>query len=134
MSRSLRASASPRAKQAKQTEQAKQKGRPEPPSSHHTAPALAHSAGVRRALVVSPTPFNTLTKTPVVVPVTSGGNFARNAGFAVSLMGAGTQTTGVVRCDQPRVLDLAARYGRKLESVPEEILNDVLARLVTLFE
>ena len=30
---------------------------------------------------------------------TSGGNFARTAGFAVSLMATGTKTTGVVRCD-----------------------------------
>ena len=30
---------------------------------------------------------------------------------AVSLMGAGTNTTGVVRCDQPRALDLALPAG-----------------------
>lgn len=90
--------------------------------------------GKRPVLIVSPTAFNALTKAPIVVPITGGGQFARNAGFAVSLMGAGTQTTGVVRCDQPRVLDLEARHGRKLESVPEEIVNDVLAKLAVLFE
>jgi mRNA-degrading endonuclease toxin of MazEF toxin-antitoxin module len=90
--------------------------------------------GTRPVLVVSPTAFNRLTRTPVVLPITSGGNFARTAGFAVSLMGAGTQTTGVVRCDQPRVLDLGARHGRKLESVPPAILDEVLSRVVTLFE
>jgi mRNA interferase ChpB len=90
--------------------------------------------GRRPVLVISPTAFNALTKAPVVVPITSGGQYARNAGFAVSLTGAGTQTTGVVRCDQPRVLDLQARHGRKLESLPDDIVNDVLARLATLFE
>ncbi len=90
--------------------------------------------GKRPVLVVSPTAFNALTKTPIVVPITSGGQFARNAGFAVSLTGAGTQTTGVVRCDQPRVLDLQARHGRKLESLPEVVVNEVLAKLATLFE
>lgn len=90
--------------------------------------------GKRPVLIVSPTEFNALTKAPVVVPITSGGQFARNAGFAVSLMGAGTQTTGVVRCDQPRVLDLEARHGRKLEHLPDEITADVLAKLATLFE
>ena len=45
-------------------------------------------------------------------------NFARTAGFAVPLTGAGTKTTGVVRCDQPRAFGSAARRGRKLESVP----------------
>lgn len=90
--------------------------------------------GTRPVLVVSPTAFNQLTRTPIVLPITTGGNFARTAGFAVSLMGAGTKTTGVVRCDQPRALDLASRHGRKLESVPSTILAEVLAKLVVLFE
>jgi mRNA interferase ChpB len=90
--------------------------------------------GTRPVLVVSPSSFNRLTKTPVVLPITSGGNFARTAGFAVSLMGAGTKTTGVVRCDQPRALDLASRNARKLESVPPEIMDEVLAKLAPIFE
>ena len=72
--------------------------------------------GRRPVLIVSPDAFNRVTKVPVVLPITSGGTFARTAGFAVPLSGAGTQTTGVVRCDQPRALDLTARGGKKLES------------------
>lgn len=68
------------------------------------------------------------------MPITSGGSFARTAGFAVPLAEAGTKTTGVDRCDQPRALDLGSRHARKLESVPAAILNDVLARLAPLFE
>uniref|UniRef100_I2Q4F3 Growth inhibitor n=1 Tax=Desulfovibrio sp. U5L TaxID=596152 RepID=I2Q4F3_9BACT len=90
--------------------------------------------GARPVLVVSPSAFNRLTRTPIVLPVTTGGNFARTAGFAVSLMGAGTKTTGVVRCDQPRALDLGAHHGRKLESVPSAIIDEVLAKLAVLFE
>lgn len=90
--------------------------------------------GTRPVLIVSPGAFNRLTRVPVVLPITSGGNFARTAGFAVSLMGAGTQTTGVVRCDQPRVLDLGARHGRKLETVPESIMDEILAKLAVLFQ
>jgi mRNA-degrading endonuclease toxin of MazEF toxin-antitoxin module len=90
--------------------------------------------GARPVLIVTPAAFNRLTRTPVVLPITSLGNFARTAGFAVSLMGAGTQTTGVVRCDQPRALDIGSRCGRKLESVPQAILDDVLAKVATLFE
>jgi len=90
--------------------------------------------GTRPVLIVSPDRFNAVTRVPIVAPITSGGTFARNAGFAVSLAGAGTQTTGVIRCDQPRPLDLVARNGRRLESVPNEILDDVLARLVILFQ
>lgn len=85
--------------------------------------------GTRPVLIVSPKAFNRLTKTPVVLPITSGGNFARTAGFAVSLMGLGIRTTGVVRCDQPRALDIGARHGRKLESLPPEIVDEVLAKL-----
>ncbi len=96
-------------------------------------PTAGHEQqGKRPVLVVSPGAFNRLTKTPVVLPITSGGNFARTAGFAVSLMGAGTSTTGIVRCDQPRALDLGARNGRKLERAPDAIMDEVLAKLATI--
>jgi mRNA-degrading endonuclease toxin of MazEF toxin-antitoxin module len=88
--------------------------------------------GRRPVLIVSPEAFNRLTKLPVVVPITSGGSFARTAGFAVPLTGA--KTTGVVRCDQPRVLDFAARGAKKLETVPDVIVDEVLAKLIPIFE
>lgn len=98
-------------------------------------PTAGHEQrGTQPVLIVSPGAFNRLTRTPVVLPVTTGGNFARTAGFAVSLMGAGTQTTGVVRCDQPRALDIGARQGRKLESLPASVMDEVLAKLAVLFE
>jgi mRNA-degrading endonuclease toxin of MazEF toxin-antitoxin module len=90
--------------------------------------------GRRPILIVSPEAFNRVTKVPVVVPITSGGSFARTAGFAVPLTAAGTKTTGVARCDQPRALDLRARGGKKLESVPDAIMDEVLARLAPIFE
>ncbi|MGD0570540.1 MAG: type II toxin-antitoxin system PemK/MazF family toxin [Candidatus Sulfotelmatobacter sp.] len=90
--------------------------------------------GRRPVLIVSPEPFNRITKVPVVLPITSGGNFARAAGFAVPLAGAGSKTTGIIRCDQPRALDLAARGGKKLESIPDAIMDEVLARLAPIFE
>jgi mRNA interferase ChpB len=52
----------------------------------------------------------------------------------VSLTGAGTKTAGVIRCDQPRALDLGARRGRKVESVPDAIMDEVLAKLATILE
>jgi mRNA-degrading endonuclease toxin of MazEF toxin-antitoxin module len=90
--------------------------------------------GRRPVLIVSPDPFNRITRVPIVLPITSGGNFARTAGFAVSLAGAGTKTTGIIRCDQPRALDLTARGGRKVESLPDAIMNEVLARVLPIFE
>ena len=98
-------------------------------------PAEGHEQkGRRPVLIVSPEAFNRVTKAPVVLPITSGGNFARTAGFAVPLTGAGTKTTGVVRCDRPRALDLGARGGKKLESVPSAIMDEVLAKLAPIFE
>eukprot|EP01036_Dinobryon_divergens_P050726 gene50726-67909_t len=47
-----------------------------------------------------------------------------NPPFAVVV--SGTKTTGVVRCDQPRVIDLAARDARKVDTLPEVILDEVL--------
>ncbi|PIO98186.1 mRNA interferase PemK [uncultured Pleomorphomonas sp.] len=88
--------------------------------------------GHRPVVIVSPDEFNRATNLPVIAPITNGGDFARRIGFAVPL--AGTRTTGVVRCDQPRVLDLAARNGRKVESLPAAIMDEVLARMATLFE
>ena len=98
-------------------------------------PTAGHEQqGTRPVLIVSPAPFNKLTQTPVVLPITTGGSFARRRGFAVSLEGAGTRTAGVIRCDQPRALDLSARNGKLLETVPEHIIDDVLARLATILE
>ena len=95
-------------------------------------PTIGHEQrGHRPVLIVSPTSFNEATKLPVILPITNGGAFARRILFAVPL--AGTKTAGVVRCDQPRVLDIKARNGRRVEAIPSEILDDVLARTATLF-
>ncbi len=96
-------------------------------------PTFGHEqCGSLPVLVISPTTFNDATKLPVVLPITSGGEFARRISFAVPI--SGIKTTGVVRCDQPRVLEIAARGGRRVDALPEEILNEVLARTATLFE
>jgi len=96
-------------------------------------PTFGHEQqGQRPVLIVSPTEFNETTKLPVILPIARGGDFARRIRFAVPI--TGIQTTGAVRCDQPRVLDIAARGGRKVDTLPPEILAEVLARVVTLFE
>jgi mRNA-degrading endonuclease toxin of MazEF toxin-antitoxin module len=98
-------------------------------------PVAGHEQqGKRPVLVISPGRFNRLIGVPIVLPITTGGGFARMAGFAVTLMGVGTRTTGIVRCDQPRALDLRARGGRKIESVPDDIIDEVLSRVAPLFE
>ena len=98
-------------------------------------PTVGHEQrGKRPVLIVSPGDFNRLTGVPIILPITSRGSFARVSGFAVSLAEAGTQTIGVVRCDQPRAVDLRARHARKLENVPDHIVDEVLARVAPLFE
>jgi mRNA-degrading endonuclease toxin of MazEF toxin-antitoxin module len=91
-------------------------------------------AGPRYVMIVSPRLFNDRFGTPLVCPITLGGNFARNQGFAVSLTGAGTVTQGVVLCNQLRVLDFQARKATFIEKVPPDIIEEVLARLRTLLE
>ncbi len=88
--------------------------------------------GYRPVLVASATDFNQATGLPVVLPITSGGDFARRLGFAVPITGIGT--TGIVRCDQPRVIDLKARGARLVDRLPPAILDDVLARIRPIFD
>lgn len=96
-------------------------------------PTAGHEQqGRRPVLIVSPERFNNVTRLPVVLPITTGGAFARRIGFTVSI--TGIETTGFVRCDQPRVLDIEARRGRKVDTLPPEILDEVLAKVATLFE
>ena len=60
--------------------------------------------GSRPVLVVSEKEFNRLGLC-VVCPITHGGHQSRYAGFAVTLMGTGCATQGVVMCNQPRTID-----------------------------
>jgi len=56
----------------------------------------------------------------------------RRLGYAVPL--DGTKTTGIVRCDQPRVIDLTAHHGRKVDTLPRPLMDEVLAKVATLFD
>jgi mRNA interferase ChpB len=97
-------------------------------------PTAGHEQqGTRPVLIVSPNEFNRVIGAPVVVPVTCGGAFARTRGFAVSLQGVGTTTTGIIRCDQLRSVDLEARKGRFLEAVPQAVIDEVLMKLAPIF-
>lgn len=89
--------------------------------------------GARFVFVVSPKAFN-LGGLTLVCPITQGGAMTRYAGFAVTLMGSGTHTQGVVACNQSRTLDLKSRHGAFKERVPEAVTTDVVARLQTLLD
>lgn len=88
--------------------------------------------GFRPVLIVSPLAFNAATNLPVILPITNGGDFAKRLGFAVPI--SGIETTGIVRCDQPRVLDLQARNARKIDTLPPTLMDEVLAKVAPIFE
>nr|WP_042688026.1 type II toxin-antitoxin system ChpB family toxin [Candidatus Glomeribacter gigasporarum] len=97
-------------------------------------PAVGHEQkGTRPALVLTTKEFNQLGDV-LVAPVTQGGDFSRYAGFAVSLTGTGCKTQGVALINKIRMLDLTERQARKIERVPQEVLDDALGRLVALLD
>lgn len=87
----------------------------------------------RPALVLTPAAYNA-TGLAVIAPITQGGDFARFAGFAVTLSGAGTDTQGVILCNQIRSVDLEARGAKRIEVAPDVVIEDALARVQALFE
>ncbi len=88
--------------------------------------------GKRPVVIVSPTKFNTVTKLPIIAPITTGGGFATRNNFAVDI--TGINITGRVICNQPSTLDITARNGIHVDTLPSNTLNEVLAKLRTLFE
>ncbi len=97
-------------------------------------PAMGHEQrGTRPALVLTTKVFNKLGDV-LVAPITQGGDFSRHAGFAVSLAGSGCKTQGVALVNKIRMLDLASRKARKVERVPQDVIDEALGRLAALLE
>lgn len=89
--------------------------------------------GTRPALVLTTKAFNKLGDV-LVAPITQGGDFARYAGFAVTLTGTGCKTQGVALVNKIRMLDLAARGAKRIERVPQVVIEDALARIAGLLD
>lgn len=87
----------------------------------------------RLALVLTTKEFNALGDV-LIAPITQGGDYSRHAGFSVSLMNSGCKTQGVALVNKCRMMDLAARKAKKIEHVPQEVIDEALGRLTTLFE
>lgn len=85
----------------------------------------------RPCIVLSPKAFNSL-GLAMVAPITQGGNFARNQGFAIPL--SGMQTQGVVLVNGIKSLDLSARQAKYIETANQVIIDDCLARLHAILE
>ena len=52
--------------------------------------------------------------------------------FTVELKG--TETGGIVRCDQPTALDISVRNADYIETLRGDILEEVMARVQAIFE
>lgn len=97
-------------------------------------PAMGHEQrGTRPALVLTTKAYNKLGDV-LVAPITQGGDFARYAGFAVTLTGTGCKTQGVALVNKIRMLDLVARKARKIERAPQAVIEDAIGRLMALLD
>lgn len=100
-------------------------------------PALGkEQQGQRYVLVLTVADFNRfgLALVAHITPVTEGGQFARENGFTVSMVGAGTQTQGVVLGNQVRMQDFKQRGAKVVEAVPVTVIDEVLARARALLD
>jgi mRNA interferase MazF len=78
--------------------------------------------GRRPAIVVSNNTFNGFAKTAAMVcPIT---NTDRGIPIQVTLDG-GTKTSGVIMCDQAKILDLEKRNAELIEKAPESLIFEV---------
>src|SRR3990167_4625068 len=72
----------------------------------------------------------------ITVPVTTGGNFARQAGFAAPI--TGHDTSGVAICNEIYSFDLAARVkagtATYVETLDKVIIEDIIDRVVSIID
>ena len=97
-------------------------------------PTLGHEQrGTRPVLVISPATFNRF-HLAMVCPITRGGNFSRGQSWTVPLTGSGLKTDGVVLANQARILDWIERQAKFIETTPDTIATEVIARVTALLE
>jgi mRNA interferase MazF len=94
------------------------------PQSEH------EQAGHRPALVISPRAYNAKTGLSLVCPITS-----QIKGYAFEVgVPSGLPVAGVVLADQVKCLDWRARKADYICILPPEIIDDVIAKIITLLE
>lgn len=88
-------------------------------------PAAGHEQkGKRPALILSTTTFNKTILLALAAPISSR---VRGHGFEVPL--PGKKVSGVVLCQQIKMLDFLSRGIQFVEKAPEEVLSDALAKV-----
>lgn len=98
-------------------------------------PTVGHEmqGDLRPCLVISSAAFNRMAGVSYVAPISQGGNYARLAGFSVSLMNSGCKTQGVAIMSMTRPVDLAARGARKVETAPAFVVDEAVAKFTGMF-
>jgi mRNA interferase MazF len=86
--------------------------------------------GRRPALVVSPQAYNSTVGLALCCPVTSK---TKGYPFEVALP-EGAKVSGVILADQLKSLDWAARRVQHIEPAPPDVVDEVLAKVLTLLE
>jgi mRNA interferase MazF len=87
-------------------------------------------AGRRPALIVSPRAYNGTVGLALVCPITS-----RVKGYPFEvLLPEGGGVSGAILSDQLKSLDWRAREAKLIETVPDEVMEAVVARITPLLE
>jgi len=92
--------------------------------------AGSEQAGRRPALVISPRSYNRKVGLALVCPITS---HVKGYPFEVVLP-AGIEAQGAILCDQVKSLDWRARGATYFGSVPDAVIEEVTARILTLVD
>jgi mRNA interferase MazF len=87
-------------------------------------------AGRRPALVLSSAAYNGPSGLALVCPVTSK---QKGYPFEVAIP-AGLVVSGVILADQARNLDWRQRKAKRIGMIPEDVLADVVAKVMTLID
>ena len=94
-------------------------------------PQAGHEqAGHRPALIISPKAYNAKTGLSLICPITSQ---VKLYAFEVNIP-SGLPVVGVVLADQIKSLDWRARKADYICSLPPEITEDVIAKIIPLLE
>lgn len=95
----------------------------------HFDPSKGHErAGRRPALVVSPKAYNRKVGLALFCPITTR---VKGYPFEVRLPD-GLPASGVILSDQVKSLDWRARSARRICAAPDDVVTDVLAKILTL--
>ena len=95
----------------------------------HFSPQAGHEQGGRRpALVISPKPYNQKVGLALFCPITSQ---VKGYPFEV-ILPPGIPASGAILSDQIRNLDWRARKAQRVCRAPDEVVEEVLAKVLTL--